>query len=49
MSAIKTEEFFSARMSYIVMKVRWCNIIAMNVHAPSEEKIDNQTTGFMEN
>ena len=28
-------------MSYIVLRGRWCNIIVLNVHAPSEEKSDN--------
>ena len=27
-------------MSYIVLRGRWCNIIVLNVHAPSEEKND---------
>jgi len=27
-------------MSYIVMRGRWCSIIVLNVHAPSEEKSD---------
>jgi len=26
---------------HIVMRGRWCNIIVINVHAPSEEKSDN--------
>ena len=33
-------EFVSDRMSYIVLRGRWCNIIVLNVHAPSEEKSD---------
>jgi hypothetical protein len=28
-------------MSYIVLRGHWCNIIVLNVHAPSEEKNDN--------
>jgi hypothetical protein len=28
-------EFVSDRLSYIVMRGRWCNIIVLNVHAPS--------------
>jgi hypothetical protein len=27
-------------VSYIVLTGRWCNIIVLNVHAPSEEKSD---------
>ena len=37
-SAIKRVEFVSNRVSYIVMRGSWCNIIVLNVHAPSEEK-----------
>jgi exonuclease III len=35
----KREEFVSDRVSYIALRGRWCNIIFLNVHAPSEEKI----------
>jgi endonuclease/exonuclease/phosphatase family metal-dependent hydrolase len=27
-------------MSYIVLRGRWCNVIILDVHAPSEEKSD---------
>jgi hypothetical protein len=37
-SAVMRVEFVSDRMSYIVLRGRWCNIIVLNVHAPSEEK-----------
>ena len=40
-SAVKRVEFVSDRMSYIVLRGRWCNIIALNVHAPSEERSDD--------
>jgi hypothetical protein len=40
-SAIKRVEFVSARMSYIVLRNRWCNIIFLNAHAPTEEKGDD--------
>jgi len=33
-------EFISERVSYIVLRGRWCNIIILNVPAPSEEKSD---------
>jgi hypothetical protein len=36
-SAVKRVEFVSDRVSYIVLRGRWCNIIVLNVHAPSEE------------
>jgi hypothetical protein len=37
-SAVKRVEFVSDRVSYIVLRGRWCNIIVLNVHAPSGEK-----------
>ena len=39
-SAVKRVDFVSDRLSYIVLRGRWCNIIILNVHAPSEEKSD---------
>jgi len=41
LSAVKSIQFISDRMSYIVLRGRWNNIILLNVHAPSEEKTDN--------
>ena len=40
-SAVKRVEFASDRLSYIVQRRRWCNIIFVNVHAPSEESKDS--------
>jgi hypothetical protein len=37
-SAVKRAEFVSDRMSYIILRGRWCRIIVLNVHAPTEEK-----------
>jgi hypothetical protein len=37
-SAIKRAEFVSDRMSYIILRGRWCNIIVLNVHAPTVDK-----------
>jgi hypothetical protein len=37
-SAVKRVEFISDRMSYITLKGRWCHIILMNIHAPTENK-----------
>ena len=37
-SAVKRVEFVSDRLSYMVLRGRWRNIIVVNVHAPSEEK-----------
>jgi len=31
-------KFVNNRVSCIVLRGRWCNIIVLNVHAPSEEK-----------
>ena len=39
-SAVKRVECVSDGMSYIVLWVRWCNIVVLNVHAPNEEKSD---------
>ena len=47
-SAVKRVEFVSDRVSYIVMRGRWCNIILVNVHAPSEEKSDESKDSFYE-
>jgi hypothetical protein len=34
-SAVKRVEFVSSRMSYIILRGRWCDIIVLNVHAPN--------------
>ena len=47
-SAIKRVEFASERLSYIVMRVRWCNIITQKVYAPSEEKSVDSNDSFYE-
>jgi len=41
-------EFVSDRMSYAVLRGCWCNIIVLNVHAPSEEKSDDSKDSFYE-
>ena len=35
-------------MSYIVLRGRWCNIIVLNVHAPSEDKSGDSNDSFNE-
>jgi hypothetical protein len=40
-SALMRVEFIIDRMSYIVLRGRWCNMIVLNLHAPSEEKSDD--------
>ena len=47
-SAVKRTEFVSDRLSYIVLRGRWRNIIVVNVHAPSEEKSDESKDSFYE-
>jgi len=47
--AVKRVEFVSDRLSHIVLTGRWCNIIVLNVHEPSEEKTDNSKDSFMRN
>jgi exonuclease III len=33
-------------MSYIILRGRWCDIIVLNVHAPTEDKIDDVKNSF---
>jgi hypothetical protein len=47
-SAVKKVEFVSDKMSYIILRGRWYNIIVMNVHAPTEDKIDDIKDRFYE-
>jgi hypothetical protein len=35
-------------MSYITLKGRWCDIIVLNVHAPTEDKDDVIKENFYE-
>jgi len=46
--AVKRVEFVSDRVSCIVLRGRWCNIIALNVDAPSEEKSDESNESVYE-
>jgi len=47
-SAVKRVEFVSDKVSYIVLRGCWCNIIVLNVHAPSEDKSDDSKDSFYE-
>jgi hypothetical protein len=47
-SAVKKVEFVSDRVSYITLKDRWCDIIVLNVHAPTEDKDDVTKESFCE-
>jgi hypothetical protein len=35
-------------MSYVILRGCWCNIIVLNVHAPTEDKIDDIKDRFYE-
>ena len=48
-SAVKIVEFVSDRMSYIVLRGRWCKIIVLNMHPPSQEKSDDSKDSFFKN
>jgi hypothetical protein len=37
-TTIKRAKFASDRVSYIVLRGRWCDITVLNVLAPSEDK-----------
>ena len=41
-------EFISDRVSCITLKGRWCDIIVLNVHAPTEDKDDDIKYSFYE-
>jgi hypothetical protein len=47
-SAVNRVEFVSDRMPYMILRGRWCNIIVLNVHAPTEEKFDDIKDRFYE-
>jgi hypothetical protein len=47
-SAVKRVEFVSDSLSYILLRGRCCNIIVLNVHAPSEEISDDSKDRFCE-
>jgi hypothetical protein len=41
-SAVKRVEFVTDRMSYIILRGRWCHIV-LNIHAPTEDKTEDKT------
>jgi hypothetical protein len=45
-SAVKRVEFVSDRMLYIILRGRWCHIIVLNVHDPTEDKTDDVKDSF---
>jgi len=40
-------DFVNDRVSYIVLRGCWCNIIVLNVHPPSEAKRDDSKDSFI--
>jgi hypothetical protein len=47
-SAVKRVKFVSGKVSYIILRGRWCHIVVLNVHAPTEGKIDYVKDTFYE-
>jgi exonuclease III len=47
-SAVERVELVSDRMSYIILRSRWCHIIVLNVHAPTEDRTDDVKDSFYE-
>jgi hypothetical protein len=47
-STVRRVESVSDRMSYIKLRGRWCNIIAVNVHVPCEDTSDDIKDSFYE-
>jgi hypothetical protein len=45
-AAVKRVEFISDKVSYIILRGRWLHIIVLNVHAPTEDKIDDMKESF---
>ena len=47
-SAVKKIEFISDRLSYLILRGRWYDIIVINTHAPIEDKDDLINDSFYE-
>jgi hypothetical protein len=47
-SAVTRVEFVSDKMSYIILRDRWCLVVFLNVHAPTEDKTDDVKDSFYE-
>jgi hypothetical protein len=47
-SAVRKVQSVSDRMSYIILRGGWCNIVVLNVHAPCEDKSYNVKDSFYE-
>jgi hypothetical protein len=48
-SAVRRGEFVSDKMLYIILRGFWCNIIVLNMHAPSEDKSEDLKMASMRN
>jgi hypothetical protein len=46
--AVNRVEFVSDSISYIILRGRWCHIVVLNVHVPTEVKIDYVKDSFYE-
>jgi exonuclease III len=44
--AVKRAESVRDRMSYIILRGRWCHIIVLNVHTPTQDKTDDVKDSF---
>jgi exonuclease III len=47
-SAVKRVEFIGDRMSHIILRGRWCDVILLNVHAPTVDRTDHMKYRFYE-
>jgi hypothetical protein len=47
-SEVKRVEVVSDRMAYIILRGRWCHIVGLNVHTPTEVKTDDVKDSFYE-
>jgi hypothetical protein len=47
-SEVRRVDFVSDRMTYIILRDRWCNIIVVNVHAQCEDTRDDIKDSFYE-
>ncbi|PNF32224.1 hypothetical protein B7P43_G18020 [Cryptotermes secundus] len=47
-SAVKRLEFVNHRISHIILRGHWYDIIVMKVHAPTEDKMDDMKDRFYE-
>jgi hypothetical protein len=46
-SAVMRVEFVCDRMSYLILIDHWCDIIVLNFHAPTDNKIDDIKDSFL--